>query len=134
MKKLFISCPMRGLSDEVIKKTREKMHKLAEIYFDQELEVINNFIPPAYDLPESTNKSVWCLGRSIQMMADADYFIGYFGDADVFPGCNCEEEIARRYDIPMIVLGCDELHIKEIGDAIQLARSRRNNNVRARCW
>lgn len=43
MKKLFISCPMKGRTEENIKKSMDKMHKLAEIMFEQELEVIPQF-------------------------------------------------------------------------------------------
>ena len=123
MKKLFISCPMRGLSDEVIKKVREKMHKLAEIYFDQELEVINSHIPPAYDLPESTNRRIWCLGRSIQMMADADYFIGIgYGFRHLYPGCDMEDNVAYAYNISSIRVDLNDLHIPELDEAIKVAR------------
>ena len=44
MKKLFISCPMKGRTEENIRKSMEKMHKIAEIIFDQELEVIPTYI------------------------------------------------------------------------------------------
>lgn len=40
MKKLFISCPMKGRTEENIRKSMEKMHKIAEAVFEQELEVI----------------------------------------------------------------------------------------------
>lgn len=34
LKKLFISCPMHGRTKEAIEKSMDKMHKIAEIYFD----------------------------------------------------------------------------------------------------
>ena len=37
MKKLFISCPMKGRTNENIEISIEKMHKMAEIIFDQPL-------------------------------------------------------------------------------------------------
>ena len=40
MKKLFISVPMKGRTEENIRKSLEKMHKLAEIVFDEKLEVL----------------------------------------------------------------------------------------------
>ena len=76
-KKLFISCPMTGRTEDNIKKSMDKMHKIAEIVFDQELEVIDSYIPG--EAPEGVNRGVWYLGRSIEMMAEADYFIGVHG-------------------------------------------------------
>ena len=37
MKKLFISCPMRKRSEEDIRKTFDKLHRIAEAVFDKEL-------------------------------------------------------------------------------------------------
>lgn len=74
MKKLFISCPMKGRTEENIRKSMEKMHKLAEIIFDQKLEVIPTYIED--NPPESSNQGIWYLGKSIELLADADYFIG----------------------------------------------------------
>lgn len=44
MKKLFISCPMKGRTEENISKSMDQMHKIAEIIFDQELEAIPTYI------------------------------------------------------------------------------------------
>lgn len=43
-KKLFISCPMKGRTEEDIRHDMNRMHKMAEIVFDQELEVIPSYI------------------------------------------------------------------------------------------
>lgn len=43
MKKLFISQPMRGKSDEEILKEREKAIKSAEKQMDEPVEVIDSF-------------------------------------------------------------------------------------------
>ena len=44
MKKIFISCPMKGRTEENIRKSMEKMHKIAEEIFEQELEVIPSYM------------------------------------------------------------------------------------------
>ena len=41
MKKLFISQPMRGLTDEEILKTREEIKTRAEIVIGEEVKIIN---------------------------------------------------------------------------------------------
>ena len=94
--KLFISCPMRGLTDEMIKANMEKMHKIAEIVFDKKLEVIQTYI--SQDPPEGAIAPIWYLGQSIQMMSKADYYIG----VNVFYhyyDCEIENNIAHYYGL-----------------------------------
>lgn len=95
-KKLYISCPMKGRTEEAIRHDMDRMHKMAEIVFDQELEVIPTGINNA---PETHNDEIWCLGESIKKMAEADYFIGVVG-AYGARGCQVEAETAGAYDIP----------------------------------
>lgn len=98
--KLFISCPMKGLTDEMIKANREKMHKIAEIVFDKKLEVIPSYIIPAGEVPEGAMTPLWCLGRSIQMMSEADYYIGvnaFYRSSH--NGCEIENNVAHMYGI-----------------------------------
>ena len=96
-KKLFISCPMNGRTDENIKKSMEKMHKLAEIIFGEELEVIDSYTeenPPV----GCKNIPMWYLSKSIGKMVDGDYFVAvrYWDD---FQGCTTEADIARNHGI-----------------------------------
>ena len=98
MKKLFISCPMKGRTEENIKKSMEKMHKIAEIVFDQELEVIPSYIEYVHPDPKNNNKAVWYLGKSIQLLSEADYFIG-IDWSDFFKGCGIERSVASAYGI-----------------------------------
>ena len=96
MKKLFISCPMKGRTDEAIKESMEKMHKIAEIIFGEELEVIDSFIPGS--APDAANRPVWYLGKSIQKMSEADFYIGIHPDMN-FRGCEIENIVAISYGI-----------------------------------
>ena len=98
MKKLFISCPMKGRTEENIRRSMEKMHKLAEIVFDQELEVIPTYIED--NPPENAKQAIWYLSKSIEKMAEADYFIG-IDHSSCFNGCNIERNVASYYGIPM---------------------------------
>lgn len=100
MKKLFISQPMRGLTDEEILKAREEIKTRAERIIDEEVELINSFIE---EYPGEINKSipVWYLGKSIQFLSQAD--IVYFGgDWRNARGCKIEYEIANKYGIKII--------------------------------
>ena len=100
MKKLFISVPMKDRTEENIRKSMEKMHKIAEAVWEQKLEVIPSFIEDKP--PKDVKQSIWYLGKSIQLLADADYFIGVeYGD---YSGCDVELETATRYVLPVYTL------------------------------
>lgn len=96
MKKVFVSCPMKGLSNEVIEKTRQKMKKIAEIYEGEELELIDSFIETSDDAHGNIN--IYNLSRSIGLLADADIFVG-IDYSDYYRGCQIEKDVAYSYGI-----------------------------------
>ena len=101
MKKLFISQPMRGLTNEEILKVREEIKNRAEKTIGEPLELINSFFE---DYPGEIIKyiPVWYLGKSIQLLSRAD--IVYFGsDWRNARGCKIEYEIANAYGIEVII-------------------------------
>ena len=102
MKKLFVSVPMGGRAEKDILYSMNKMHKLAEIVFNQELEMIESYVPEYKDMP-----SLYGLGNSIVKMADADYYIG-ISDlpycARLYKGCKIENIIAEDYKIEKFLL------------------------------
>lgn len=116
MKKLFISCPMKNRTEENIRKSMKKMHEIAEIYFDEKLEVIPTYIED--NPPENNNQGIWYLGKSIQLLAEADYFIGLDYTNDYFKGCVIEKEVARDYGIRSITVNMFEL----MPDAAEIQR------------
>lgn len=122
MKKLFISCPMNGRTEENIKKSMEKMHKIAEIVFDQKLEVIDSYVEE--NPPENVNQGIWYLGKSIQLLSKADYFIGIDYN-DFWKGCLTEYRIAQMYGIPMTCVQLDEL----MPDAVEVQNKYWSNMV-----
>ena len=100
MKQLFISQPMRGLTDEEILKAREEIRIRAEKTIGEPVELIDSFIE---DYPGEINKSipVRYLGKSIQLLSQAD--IVYFGgDWRNARGCKVEYEVAKEYGIDRI--------------------------------
>ncbi|MGL5715035.1 MAG: DUF4406 domain-containing protein [Paraclostridium sp.] len=100
MKKLFISQPMRGLTDKEILKAREEIRTRAEEVIGEPVELINSFIE---DYPGEINKHIpiWYLGKSIQFLSEAD--VAYFGgDWKNARGCKIEHEIAKEYGLDRI--------------------------------
>lgn len=110
MKKLFISSPMKGLSEEDIKDLRESMRKIAEIVFDEEFEVIDSYIKE--DSPENTNAGLYYLGESLKKMAEADYYIGIdIGYDTDFHGCWIENQAAKKYGMNRYLFNFDKFYV-----------------------
>ena len=97
MKKLFISQPMRGKTDEEIFAEREKAIASAEKYLGEMVEVIDSFFQNAP--PEA--KQLWYLGKSLELLSTADvaYFANGWEDAR---GCRIENTCAIEYGITVI--------------------------------
>lgn len=96
MKKLFISLPMKGRTEEEIKASIQKMKKIAEVYEGEELELIDSYIEG--NPPKNNNQAIWYLGKSLEKLSEADIFIGIEGDYD-WNGCYIERQVACRYSI-----------------------------------
>jgi hypothetical protein len=97
MKKLFISQPMRNKTDEDILKERKEAATVAENIIGEPVEMIDSFFESA---PHDA-KPLWFLGKSIELLAQADvaYFAHGWKDAR---GCKIEHECAVEYGINCI--------------------------------
>lgn len=97
--KVFISQPMRGKTDDEIKEERAAAEGLVRGKFRGDVEVIDSFIDGA---PKTKHKAVYYLGRSIQLLADADMIVCLKGWEDA-RGCRIEKAIATEYGIPALL-------------------------------
>lgn len=119
MKKLFVSVPMNGRTDENIKKSIDKMHKIAEAVVGEELELIPSYDEKFNSVKEDVkNKQIVYLGKAIQLMALADYFIGTDMVYD-FKGTEIEYDVARSYGVQMLP-SMDCIYVAP--DAIEVAQ------------
>lgn len=97
MKKLFISQPMRGKTNEEILATRNAAIESAERNLGEKVEVIDSFFQ---DAPVDTNP-LWYLAKNIELLATAD--VAYFAkDWEKYRGCRIENECAIEYGIDVI--------------------------------
>ena len=99
-KKLFISQPMNGLSNEEIEKERARiLEAVKKMVKDTNIELIDSFFK---DAPHDA-KPLWFLGKSLELLSTAD--IVYFdGDWKNKRGCKIEYEAAKQYLLPEGVL------------------------------
>lgn len=97
MKKLFISQPMKGKTDEQILAEREKAIKSAERQLGEPVEVIDSFFQSA----PAGAKPLWFLGKSLELLSGAD--IAYFAKGwKEARGCKIENTCAIEYGIAVI--------------------------------
>lgn len=97
MKKLFISQPMRGKTDDEIKTERAKAIQKAEEIVGEPIELIDSFFEKA----PANAKPLWFLGKSLELLSDADlaYFAPGWKEAR---GCRIEHTSAIQYGIMVI--------------------------------
>lgn len=98
MKKLFISQPMRGKTDEEIIATREKAIRMAERRLGESVEVIDSFFKGV----SAKAKPLWYLGESLKLMAEADVIFFAKGWYEA-RGCKIERACAIEYGIETVI-------------------------------
>ena len=111
MKRIFISMPMRGRTDELIKIYRMNAISIItsdlsreHLFNNEAIEIIDSLIPAKEREKLSV---VECLGRSISMLGKADYIV-IVGDISRARGCQIEKWVAQLYGIPILALSLDE--------------------------
>ena len=97
MKKLFISQPMKGKTDEEILTERRRAVRSAERQLGEPIEVIDSFFQSA----PTDAKPLWFLGKSLELLSGAD--IAYFAKGwQEARGCRIENTCAIEYGITVI--------------------------------
>ena len=99
MKKLFISQPMRGKTEEEILREREKVIKAVEKYYGNEIEIIDSFFDD-YD-PKNGCIPLKYLAKSLELLADAD-IVFFCRGWDTARGCIIEHQCSVEYGIDRI--------------------------------
>lgn len=97
MKKVFISQPMNGKTDEEILSVRCNALSVAEFQMQDSVEEVDSFFQ---DVP-SDAAPLWFLGESLKKLADADvvFFAKGWQNAR---GCRIEHEAAVAYGIEVL--------------------------------
>ena len=97
MKKLFISQPMRGKTDEEILKEREVAIETAKCILGEDVEVLETF----FDDFSADAKPLEYIAKSIEFLAQADAV--YFANGwETARGCKIERQCAVEYGITII--------------------------------
>ena len=100
MKRLFISQPMRGKTNEEIMSIRRKAKEKAEDILGCEVKLVDSFFINAF-ADTDKEKPLWYLGAAIQVLSTADVAIFCDGWQNA-RGCRIEHECAVEYGIKII--------------------------------
>ena len=93
--KIFISSVMNGKTEDQIISERKEVIDLLKTVEGEEVEIIDSVL-------KAENKpSLWYLGESIKLMADADLVV-FAPGWEKGRGCLIEHECAVKYNIPYL--------------------------------
>ena len=104
MKKLFISQPMKGKTDEEILAERQRAIEKAEKQLGEKMELIDSFFQ---EIPEVKNEGLYCLGKSLELLATAD--VAFFcRGSENYRGCKVEHTCAIEYGVETVIEDYEE--------------------------
>ena len=97
MKKLFISQPMKGKTNEEIKAERRRLIGKVRALYGDDIEIIDSFFENA----PADARPLWFLGKSLELLATADVAAFARGWRDA-RGCRIENICAIEYGIEVV--------------------------------
>ena len=100
MKRLFISQPYTGRTEEEVFKIREEVEEYVKDIILEDVEVIDQY---HQDAPENAGR-LFYLGNSIKLMGTSD-IVCFTEDWKDAPGCRAEMTVCLEYGIPHIIIG-----------------------------
>lgn len=128
MKTLYINCPVKGRTEENIKATMEKMHKIAEIAFNQELRVVNPFNQDM--LLVNGKEERYILLENLRNAIYADYMVTLeWFDRDLYPDCAEINNVVELYGVKTICLRFDDI-APDIREVIEENRKLRDVRIK----
>ncbi|MGN1418559.1 MAG: hypothetical protein ACI4W6_04460 [Acutalibacteraceae bacterium] len=97
MKKIFISQPMRGKSEQEIRAERKIIIEKVKQIFGEDAEILGNFFP------DFRGNALECFAKSISVLTEADaaVFAKHWEDNR---GCVLEHKICKDYNVPTLEL------------------------------
>lgn len=101
--KVFISCPMKDRTENEILAERNFAKSEIKERFGEDVVFLNSYFKEFKLNEQSLNTAVYCLGRAIIKLSEADLVVFCKG-WELARGCRIEHEIAQEYGIDIILL------------------------------
>lgn len=99
MKRLFISQPFTGKTEEEVFVIRKKVEKFVVDFIGEEVEVIDQY---HQDAPPNPGR-LFYLGNSIKLMGTSD-IVCFTSDWRDAPGCRVEMSVCLEYGITHLIM------------------------------
>lgn len=97
MRRLFVSQPMRGKTQDEIIERRNKAVEELQLRLNEEFEVVDSYFTE--DEPKDVkNSGVYWLGKSLELLSKCDLAL-FVGNWWEYRGCRIEQEACRKYGI-----------------------------------
>lgn len=99
MKKVFISQPMNGKSENEILEQREKVIEYSKSLFGDDIEIIDSYLKESHE----NARPLGYLAESLNLLSKANVAVFAKG-WEKARGCRIEHECSLEYDIPTVEL------------------------------
>ena len=97
MRRLFVSQPMRGKTQEEIIERRNKAVEELQLRLNEEFEVVDSYFTE--DEPKDVKSSyVYWLGKSLELLSECDLAL-FIDDWYDYRGCQIEHQVCENYGI-----------------------------------
>ncbi len=97
MRRLFVSQPMRGKTQEEIIEQRDKAVKELSSRLNEEFEVVDSYFTE--DEPKDVkNSGIYWLGKSLELLSECDLVL-FIGDWWNYRGCQIERQVCENYGV-----------------------------------
>lgn len=104
MKKVFISLPVEGRTDENVKKSVENVKRIVRAYYPRErLKFVDNIVAINFNHNDYKKQSILRLSKSIEKLVDVDLFVTV-NQYWKFPDCDTEMHVAGVYCIKILTI------------------------------
>lgn len=106
--KIFVSLPMKGLSNEKIMEAfHESDTQLKELFDGYDIKVMHQTLGsaiPEDEIRQYTHPELYFFGDGIKSLMSKADIVAFYPGWKVARGCNAEYELAKSYNIPVLDL------------------------------
>ena len=106
--KIFVSLPMKGLSNEEIIKAFDKSDtQLKELFDGYDIKVLHQTLGsaiPEDEIRQYTHPELYFFGDGIKSLMSKSDIVAFYPGWKVARGCNAEYELAKAYKVPTLDL------------------------------
>ena len=106
--KIFVSLPMKGLSnEEIMEAFHESDTQLKELFDGYDIKVLHQTLGsaiPEDEVRQYTHPELYFFGDGIKSLMSKADIVAFYHGWKVARGCNAEYELAKAYNVPVLDL------------------------------